>query len=556
MKTFKKLFFITALSAAFLTVSGCFDLSEKWYYEVTPDTFFTTKENVYQVLYRPFTHAMWYEGLDRWYLQEYTADQISQPQRGNDWYDGGVWKRYHSHEWTSEDNHIWQTWRGTGMGVSLTMECQKDLETVDYKSLGLTEADKADHINQLNCLIAYFYERGLDYFGAFPIVIDPLDSVIPRSTPRHVYEKTESMLNEAIENTYPATEADSRMTSMSKGTAATLLARLYFNANTYIGEEHYAECAAICQDIIEGKYGYYKLDSEWNGDLSLTNKYSHALIWAHPSQMNYLQYNWFFKYFQHKNMLQYFGLDNESGYNGSGLTPSLAPDGTQYETRLGRTYSKFNDKDLRKKEFIYNGGTDYTGMFIVGPQKTSSGTVIKGNKEYAGKQLDFVDYCCRMSTLGKGESPSGLSSTILDGEENSLIRLVKTPVASELNYRWSSYMPVIRLEEVYYMLAECKMRLGDKAAAAKLINTVRRRAFAGYADPDPVTAANLDKWRMLDEWGVEFLGEGRRRTDLIRWDVFTTEAWWDHNPSDESRKVFPVPARAISGNNHLTDDPV
>ncbi len=38
---------------------------------------------------------------------------------------------------------------------------------------------------------------------------------------------------------------------------------------------------------------------------------------------------------------------------------------------------------------------------------------------------------------------------------------------------------------------------------------------------------------MIDEWGIEFLGEGRRRTDLIRWDMFVTEAWWDHNQATQ-----------------------
>ena len=555
MKKTYKFLAIAALALTVPIVTGCFDLSEKWYSEVTPDTFFTTKESVSEVLNRPFTHAFWYEKTDRWYLQEYTADQLCQPQRGSDWYDGGSWARYHHHEWTDEESSIWQTWRGTGMGISLTMECQKDLEGVDYPSLGLTDDEKKDNVNQLNCLIAYFYERGLDYFGAFPIEIDPLDSVLPRSTPKHVYEHVESMLKDAIENCYPATEDNSRIIGMSKGTAAALLARLYFNANWYIGEDHFSDCAAICKDFLDGKYGYYKLGATWNECFGFDNKNSKDLIWAHPSQMNYLEFSWLYTYTQHYNMYQYFGVDNISAYNGNGLDPSTAPDGTAYTTNLGRTYSKFNDKDLRKKEYVYKGGTSYEGMFIVGPQYVN-GVAIKGGREYSGKQLNFVDYCAKMSTLAKGGNPSSLSSTIADGEENSLIRWVKCPIASDINYRWSAYEPVIRLEEIYYMLAECEMRSGDKAGAAKLINTVRRRAFANYDDPDPVTASNLDKWRMVDEWGIEFLGEGRRRTDLCRWDLYTTQSWWDHQPSDESRTFYPVPVRAISGNNHLTDDPI
>jgi hypothetical protein len=159
--------------------------------------------------------------------------------------------------------------------------------------------------------------------------------------------------------------------------------------------------------------------------------------------------------------------------------------------------------------------------------------------------------------MSSGTAPSQLSSTMADGEENSCIRPVKIPIASDAAYRWSSDMVILRLEEVYYMLAECKFRAGDKAGAAELINKVRRRAFEGYNDPDPVTATNLDKYRLIDEWGIEFLCEGRRRTDLIRWDMFVTEDWWDHKASnDRSRHLFPVPTKAISGNNNLAKDPM
>jgi hypothetical protein len=272
--------------------------------------------------------------------------------------------------------------------------------------------------------------------------------------------------------------------------------------------------------------------------------------------MNYLQNDWWFKYTHHKNMLQYFGIDGVSAYNGHGLTPSHRPDGTLYtEWKLGNTYEKFNDQDLRKKEYKYLGNGNYEGMFIVGKQ-TVDGMTIKGSKEYSGKPLVFVDYIALMSKTTATTNLSTLRSTMADGEENSCIRPVKIPVASELQYRWASYMVVLRLEEVYYMLAECKMREGKKDEAAALINKVRRRAFQNYNDPDPVTAANLDKWRMLDEWGIEFLAEGRRRTDLIRWDAFTTEPWWDHQPSDPSRKRFPVPTKALSGNNNLSKEPI
>lgn len=555
MKKYGSILRKSLLAAAVALFIGC-ALDEEWYSEVTPGTFFKNKSDVLKALYRPFTHAYWYESKDRWYLQEYTADQYTQPKRGSDWYDGGIFYRLHYHTWTPDDGHIWETWRGTTMGIALAVETKKDLSQLNYPSLGLTETDKADHLNQLNTLIAYFYLRGLDYFGHFPIFLNPDEPVEGRSRDTKVYATVEQMLSEAIRNLHKKKQGE-EIDGISMGAAATLLARLYFNAESYIGEEHFTECAEICEDILDGEYGYYDLDATWQGPHCFRNNKSAAMIWSYPSQMNYMQYNWQFIYTVHKNSVLYFGIDNVNAYNGHGCTPSLKPDGTPYaEYRLGSAYAKFNDADLRKRQYVYKGSGEYEGMFLTGNQVTPGGVQITGRKEYDGKPLVFVDYVARMSELPAGGDPSSLNSTMANGEENSLVRPLKVPVASELEYRWEADEPVLRLEEVYYMLAECRLREGRKKEAAELINKVRRRAFENYDDPDPATEENLDKYRMVDEWGIEFLGEGRRRTDLIRWNLFTTESWWDHKPSDASRRRFPVPTKAISGNNKLENDPI
>ena len=87
------------------------------------------------------------------------------------------------------------------------------------------------------------------------------------------------------------------------------------------------------------------------------------------------------------------------------------------------------------------------------------------------------------------------------------------------------------------------------------INTVRKRYFP-EGDPDPVTASNLDKYRMLDEWMMEFLGEGRRRTDLVRWDAYVTEDWWDHKATNNKNlNRFPIHYSLIGANNLLEQNP-
>ena len=144
-------------------------------------------------------------------------------------------------------------------------------------------------------------------------------------------------------------------------------------------------------------------------------------------------------------------------------------------------------------------------------------------------------------------------------EENSCVRLVKfspRPNQDEMKRKFDPDVPVIRLAEIYYTLAECKMRAGDKEGAADLINTVRKRYFEDGNDPDPVTSANLDKYRMLDEWQLEFLGEGRRRTDLVRWDAYVTESWWDHQATNNKNlNRFPIHYSIIGANNLIKQNP-
>ncbi|MDR1562722.1 MAG: RagB/SusD family nutrient uptake outer membrane protein, partial [Dysgonamonadaceae bacterium] len=62
--------------------------------------------------------------------------------------------------------------------------------------------------------------------------------------------------------------------------------------------------------------------------------------------------------------------------------------------------------------------------------------------------------------------------------------------------------------------------------------------------------------RLLDEWLIEFIGEGRRRTDLVRRDKFTTEKWWDHPAdNDPTKNRMPIPKKAWQGNTLLEQNP-
>jgi hypothetical protein len=155
------------------------------------------------------------------------------------------------------------------------------------------------------------------------------------------------------------------------------------------------------------------------------------------------------------------------------------------------------------------------------------------------------------------EKPGGRwaeGSHVTTGEENTGVRLLKFPwlPMSENLFQFNS-APEIRLAEIYYSLAECKYRAGDKAGAAKLMDAVRKRNF-----PDDKWAAQsyennlavLTDDEFVDDLGREFIGERHRRTDLVRWDRFG-EAWWDKPKDSEDKTVFPIPNQAINANPEL-----
>ena len=532
------------------TLFSC-DLDEKFYSSVTPDTFITCPENTYAILCRPFTHWKWYLGAERWYLQELTTDEMVCPTRGNDFYNNGEYIRLQEHTWTGDDRHVKNVWDGTMSAIARTLEAKEDLSGVNYDAIGLSDEIKKDHINQLNAILGWYYMRGLDYFGGLPIFRSNNDAPCARSTDKETFEFCEDLFKNAIPSILPKSSlGEAQDGYIKKAAAAMMLAELYFNAEAYGGGDRYADCAAICEDLIRGEYGPYAIDNTWYGPHCFDNDKSTEAVWYVPSQNSKMEFNWYYRYFYNHQADKYFNCPfPASRYNGFILSPSREKEGGPVmDYKLGKSYEKYNDADLRKKPYVYHGNKEYEGMFCVGLQKNPyTGEVAIGQKDMAGKPVVLVDYV----------NITGNSSTMMDGSESSGVRLVKMPIPNidDKDLLWNPDYPCMRFTEVYYMLAECKWRAGDKKGAAQLINKVRKRNFANGNDPDPVTETNLDVYRMADEWQIEFLGEGRRRTDLIRLGLYTTESWWAHKPTDDTKKRFPLPSEAMAGNPLLKQNP-
>lgn len=179
-----------------------------------------------------------------------------------------------------------------------------------------------------------------------------------------------------------------------------------------------------------------------------------------------------------------------------------------------------------------------------------------GTEEYNGRPLVYVN-SIRKESQGDVTSAGAMA----EGEENSGARFhkYKTGRTADANYRENHFM-IYRLTEIYFFKAEALTRKNAGRAtdeAVELINASRRRAFSAAdwaAARYTTTSLTLDE--LLAEKGREFIFEGKRRTDIIRFGRFISGSWWDHEPTnDPDREIYPIPYTQIANNPNLIQNP-
>lgn len=574
MKLFKYI-----VSAALLgtTLGSCTDLDETLYDQVGTQNYYNTKMDVIRATFRPFEHAFW-SIQSRHVLNELPADQLITPTRDGWWDDSGKWRRLHYHEWDVEDGGDAQTeWNGCFQGI---MQCNyviEDLSKLSAERFGFSQAEFDNLSSQCRVLRAWFYLRLLDAFRNVPLAVsysDVSQNTESQVEPKVIYDFIESELKECIPLLVSKDVLGSNANvqgQWTKAAAASLLVRLYLNSEVYIGEPKYTECAQVAQDILDGEYGQYKVADRWDAAFDWNNETCDEVIFGFPASAGYTywQYQGDTYWWTTPARARYYLNDSKSKAGDHNTkyaaSPSYAPNGTLYNYELGMPIQKFRKyaNDERLKLYRNLGNSKREGMFFFGylEYKDENGNTKRVKAPEVDYELYIRDAVGKFQGLAPDRWLTASSSTLRDGDHNSGWHFAKYPFYSDDDPgQMESDYTEIRLPEIIYSLAECKLRAGEKEEAAELLNSVRRRNYPAdelqqvlYA---PEGNATLNMNEMLDEWGREFFAESRRRIDLIRFGKFCTGTWWDKQPdADDHTKIFPIMRPILNSNHNLVQNP-
>lgn len=556
-------------------IVGCTNLDETLYDQVSSQNYYNTKDDVIRAVLRPFEHGFW-SIQSRHGLNEETADQLITPTREDWWDDGGRWARLHRHQWLTTNGEAQSEYNGCFQGIMQANLVIEDLESLTPARFGFSETEFNNLKAQNKVLRAWFYLRLLDAFRHVPLAVsfyDTSKNTAEQVPPQQLFDFIERELKEALPLLTRKTSLGGNQRIQGQWTqagAAALLVRLYLNAQVYTGVDRYTDCAKYAQDILDGVYGTYRVADRWDAAFDWNNETSDEVIFAFTGSAGYSHWHYsgdLYWWTVPSKASDWLGdTKNKQGSHNIkySASPSFNPKGEKYTYELGMPIERFRQypSDVRLKRYQNLGNNQREGLFIYGKiAYTGENGVTTYLKDHNGRYtLDIRDAVGKFGATDGDKWLASAESRLENGDDNSGWMFAKYPLYSdnESGQLEADYCE-IRLPEIIYSLAECKLRAGDASTAATLLNQVRKRnypaadwATALYA---PEGSATLDMTELLHEWGREFFAEGRRRVDLIRFGKFLS-AWWDKDAdADDHTLIFPLHRDILNANKNLKQNP-
>ena len=602
MKLKKYITSLLSVAALAIGATSCTDLDEVTFDRIDAGAYYQDENSVKGAVAAVYSSAQNSFLEYFWYLNEFSADQVAwRTWNGGAWgWDEGAKFVLSSQSWNSEAEIIRKAWEKAWETIGLCNNIISDLQGINPTSIGMSEDALKQYIAEVRTMRAYVYYNNFEVWGGAIPLNTTVGGEVPGSADpdfnvgcQKVWDFISTELDDCYSDLAIEKGDNASRLRMNQGMNRMLKMRLLLNSELWTGTARYTECAKLCEEIINGDYGNYSLASDYRQIYSIGNESCPEIVFAFAS--------WSGKTFTNNRTspfipLQYgelFGMESipQTGWNCCCLAPSKDNTGSDYimagnkicgtrdgksfifdyGDKLGAPLDRINDKDIRKQPYKSDAAGNWTGLFLMGQQyEWASGAPVLADADLQDDPLIYVDQCGTFTNAGRNLEPVMSPRWGMTNTGYRLIRYPITPTSSGKDYCDISEVE-FRLTEVYYTLAECRMRAGNAAGAKELVNTVRQRYFASadlseIENPGP-GFNNFDLDWMLSEWGIEFLGEGnRRRTDLRRFDKFTQGQWWFFGratetdrelPAKRDRKYewFPLPQVALMVNPGLVQNP-
>lgn len=590
----------TILTGTMITLAGtsCTNLDEKVFHEIDAETYYQDSSAVLGAVAAIYNSAA--SGFLEyfWYLNEFPADQVTwRTWHGGEWgWDEAAKFVVSSQTWTPDALIIQQAWEHAWETIGKCNLLIDDLNNLKPESIGMTAEEFASYIAEVRTMRAWAYYNNFELWGgSLPLNTSSSNGDIPGSISTDFNEGCKLMwqfiadeLDACWEQMSVENGGGSTRLKLNQGMNRMLKMRLLLNSELWTDVDRYSECATLAQEIIDGKYGSYQLAQDYRKIYDVDNVNCPEIIFAFAMKDgNYTNNNRNTPWLPYNYTDILGGEWNQSGWNCVVLVPSQDNSGTlsqnndyttgnksfifDYGDKLGAPFDRLNEKDIRRQPFHSDAQGNWEGCFLMGAQVNYfTGQPVPADAEIDGLPLYYTDQVGTFNGLGH-ELEDVMSPRW--GMTNSGYRFLRYPIIPEstgLDWRNAAQVE-FRLAEVYYTLAECKLRKGETESAKQLVNQVRQRYYdssdlSQINNPGPGFSAFDMDW-MLSEWGLEYLDEGRRRrTDLRRFDKFTQGQWWFFGrvtdperqmPAQRDRKYewYPLPARAIAVNPGLVQNP-
>lgn len=438
-----------------------------------------------------------------------SADDMIMPARGADW--KGDIQAVHSHTWTPANGELATIYNGFSKIIAVANSYIASIDNSTFSEDKDVLGMRAD----ARFVRAFAYFIMMDHWGNVPLVTSAeynASNLPQQATRAQLFDFVEQELLE-LGNILPEKTEYGRY---DRYIAKTLLAKLYLNAEVYLGAGNakWQEVANLTQEVM--KSGNYLLENNFKDVFKWDNYNSKEIMFAmicdsqntYPENISYL--------FSIGDLREKYG-PFAAGWGGSAALPTFI-----------RSY---DSNDIRLQAFLF------------GPQFGSDGEpIIQTDDHGVTRQLDYTIDFTSDDPVENADHWDGARGVkyLMDG-------IGGTMVERSLN----NDMPILRYADVLMMRAEALFRMDHNSAEAlKLVNQVRTRNGNNPILPlDELTEENL-----LAERGREFAWEGWRRNDQIRFGTFG-DAWDYKEPSEAYRQIFPIPQVQLDANPNLKQNP-